>query len=340
MQGDFQAGRIQGIGEGGLGFGSFGEAREMNANYAEADLDIQHIKTPTVVNTAYQEAMLWNGQFGAQGINQGTEQAWTVDTPLATNNLGFQGLETQAIAGLGVHRLDVTEALVTNLGYKAMFDAVFSDIPVTERYTKVTAGLAIGAFERVVIANEAPFQKWLAGDVAALNQEQKEGAILFFGKANCFECHNGPALNSMQFKALGIKDLEGAGIIGVPDDAGRKGRGGFTGKEEDMYAFKVPQLYNIKNAGFYGHGASFTSVKDIIAYKNTAVAENSLVPENKLSTEFAPLGLTEAEITKIASFIEEGLYDDNLYKYEPSSVMSQLCFPNNDPVSKADMGCN
>lgn len=340
LKGDFQAGRIQGIGDGGIGFGTFGEGRTVNPNYTDLDLDIQHIKTPSIVNSAYQELMLWNGQFGATGPNEGTESQWTDETPIANNHLGFQGLETQAIAGLAVHKMDVDEALVTELGYKEMFDNVFPNIPITDRYTKITAGLAIGAFERVVVANEAPFQQWLNGDMTALEDIQKEGAILFFGKAKCFECHNGPALNSMEFKSLGIKDLEGDNIIGSPDEATRKGRGGFTGKPEDMYTFKVPQLYNLMNSGFYGHGASFTSIKEIIDYKNKAVAENPNVAADQLSPEFVPLGLSDEEVSKITSFITYALYDDTLFKYEPASVLSQNCFPNNDAASKIDMGCD
>jgi cytochrome c peroxidase len=47
---------------------------------------------------AYQDVMLWNGQFGGTGTNAGTEDNWTIDTPKEANNFGFQGVETQVIA--------------------------------------------------------------------------------------------------------------------------------------------------------------------------------------------------------------------------------------------------
>ena len=111
----FQAGRFQGIGEGGIGFGINGEGRQMGAFYEGDELDVQPIRTPTAMNGAYQKNMLWNGQFGATGINVGTESQWTPGTPIATNDLGFEGLETQAIAGLGVHRMDIDSSFLTKL---------------------------------------------------------------------------------------------------------------------------------------------------------------------------------------------------------------------------------
>ena len=58
------------------------------------------------------------------------------------------------------------------------------------------------------IINEAPFQKWLRGDLSAMTNTQKEGAILFFSTAEWYYCHNGPSLASMNFLAVGMNDLK------------------------------------------------------------------------------------------------------------------------------------
>ena len=336
----FQAGKRQGIGDGGIGFGFSGEGRIMNPLYTEDIVDFQPIKTPTALNTAYQKLMLWNGQFGATDQNIGTETQWTPGTPKETNNLGFEGVETQAIAGLTVHRMGVNEDIVTDLGYKDMFDEVFGDIPVEERYTIKNAGLAIAAYERTLLANEAPFQLWLKGDRNAMTENVKKGALLFFGKAQCFSCHNGPSLGSMEFSAIGINDLAGADIMGSVDDATKKGRGGFTLNPEDDYKFKVPQLYSIVYNGSYGHGASFNSIADIITYKNGGIKENENVPNEAIDLRFVPLDLTEEELSQLTQFIEVGLNDNNLSRYAPDSIMSGNCFPNNDEISSEDLGCN
>ncbi len=337
----FQSGMKQGIGEGGFGFGLIGEARSIAPFYDIEKVDVQPIRSPTILNTAYQDVMLWNGQFGATKTNQGTEAQWTAETPKETNALGFEGVETQAIAGSDVHRLFFDpEMLRGNVIYKTLFDEAFPEIPETERYSKLNGALAIAAYERTVVASEAPFQKWLQGDGQALTENEKQGAILFFGKGKCYNCHSGPGLNGMDFHALGMNDLSGQEIIGNITEGDKKGRGGFTQNPEDNYKFKTPTLYNLRDLKFLGHGGSFGSVKAIIEYKNTAQAENKEVPQSNLSDQFQPLGLTLTEIAQLTVFIENGLFDANLERYVPESLPTGHCFPVADTKAREDLGCD
>jgi len=64
----FKSGVLQGIGEGGIGFGEDGSERTLkegfNADAEEGSLnkpDLQPVTSPTVLNAAYQDVMLWNG---------------------------------------------------------------------------------------------------------------------------------------------------------------------------------------------------------------------------------------------------------------------------------------
>lgn len=337
----FQSGMKQGIGEGGFGFGSKGENRAPNSFYPLDSIDVQPIRSPTILNTAYQDVMLWNGQFGATGTNSGTESRWTAGTPKEKNNLGFQGLEIQAIAGLGVHRLNIDTAMVKNSSYKTLFDQAFPNDVENERYTLINAGLAIAAYERTVLANRAPFQKFLTGEEHGMSDDELNGALLFFGKAKCYTCHSGPGLNGMDFHALGMNDLAGNDVVGTVDPGTAKGRGGFTNDPKDDYKFKTPTLYNLKDVEFLGHGGSFSSVKDVIEYKNDAIVQNNTVPFEKISVHFNPLGLTEQEVDQLSLFIQNSLYDNELERYVPlETPLGSKCFPNADAQSKEDMGCD
>jgi len=286
----FQAGVKQGISEGGVGFGIAGETRDLNPEYVTwvDSMDVQPIRTPTAMNTAFQDVMLWNGQFGATGTNAGTEANWTPGTPIATNTLGFQGVEIQAIAGFSVHRQKITnQFLIDYPDYKTMFDAAYGTYATDDETLRQLTGLAIATYERTLLPTEAPFQRYLKGETSALTDEQKQGAILFFGKAGCTTCHTGPALNSMQFVALGMNELKGANTFNTEGDKNeRLGRGGFTKNPADNYKFKVPQLYNLKDVSFLGHGGNFNSVEQVIQYKNAAVPQNVEVPTSQLAPEF------------------------------------------------------
>ncbi len=339
----FQAGRMQGISEGGMGFGIRGEARVPDPDYDPGDLDLQPIRTPTSLNTAYQEVMLWNGQFGATGPNEGTEAVWSTAEhhPTNVNFLGYQGLEVQGIAALSVHRLDLVEEsmVATDPTYVAMFEEAFPGMPIDRE----TVGLAMAAYQRTLLANAAPWQRWLRGKKSAMTDQEKRGAQLFFGKAACADCHTGPALSSMTFYALGMADLDpnspdvNGNVADLVETAGL-GRASFTLDPADNYKFKTPQIYNLLDSPFYGHGGTFNSVREVIEYKNAAIPDKDVGAQ--LAEQFQPLGLTEAEIDDLTAFVENALYDPELMRYVPESLPSGNCFPFNDPQARIDLGCD
>ncbi|WP_282079984.1 cytochrome-c peroxidase [Aquimarina algiphila] len=338
----FSAGIRQGIGEAGSGFGINGNGRIIDPSIPLNLVDIQPIRSPTILNVAYQDVMLWNGQFGGTGTNAGTEANWT---NIPENFLGFEGVEIQAIKGQDVHRLLIDKDFVKDFNYKKLFNKAFPDVPKSERYTKENAALAIAAYERTVLPNQSPWQKWLKGDFEALTKKEKKGARVFFGKGKCFKCHTGPALNDKKFYAFGMDDFDNSSKAIVLDTPGfenvKKGRGGFTKKTKDNYKFKTPTLYNLIDNGFFGHGGTFTSVRDVIEYKINGTPQNPEVPVERLAKQFVNVQeLTENQINNLTLFIENGLRDPNLARYVPNLVQSGFCIPNNDAESKVDLGCN
>lgn len=338
----FRPGRFQGIADGGIGFGINGEERTRSVYYQPEEMDVQGIRPLSVLNAAYVTNALWNGQFGGGHVNEGTEARWNEETGTTINHEGLGGLESQNIESFKVHRMVINKDVLDGLGYTPYFESAFSDLPETERYSPKAASFAIAAYLRCLLSNEAPFQEYLKGDRYALTEQEKRGALLFFDKAKCANCHNGPSFNSVSFYALGVNDLGEYEEAVLPSDTDKKnlGRGAFTGVEEDNYKFKVPQLYNLKDTPFFFHGSSKTSLHDVVHYFNDAIAENANVPESQLPPIFQPLNLTENEINDLVSFLSEGLHDPNLKRYEPEYILSGNCFPNNDPASRLDLGCD
>ena len=338
----FRPARMQGIADGGVGFGEKGEARIKLGEYDASEIDAQGARPLAVLNTAYVTHSMWNGSFGSGGVNAGTEHMWGVFDPgTAINQEGLGSLEGQNIEGLKTHRLLFTPELVETFGYKSYFDAAFSDFPESERYTRKTASFAISAYLRTLLCNEAPFQRWLKGEEGAMTDAEKRGATLFSGKAGCRRCHNQPNLGSITFHAIGVDDLfEHGGLKTDINDRRNLGRGGFTDEAADMYKFRVPQLYNLGDAGPYFHGASKETLEEVIQYFNDGIGENPRVPQQQLSEYFHPLNLNQQEMDDLTAFIRNGLRDPNLKRYVPEQVLSGMCFPNNDPVSKKDMDCH
>ena len=308
-------------------------------------MDAQGARPLPVINTTYISNALWAGTFGSFNVNEGTSDVWNQDTLVAINHEQLMGLEANNARALAVHRQVINKTVMDALGYTEMFDKAFPEIPVKDRYNRKTGSFAIAAYFRTILTNQAPFQRWLKGEQDAMTTQQKKGALVFFGKAGCVNCHNTPSLNAFphRFFALGVNNLYQSGFNVFRTDVNDRrnlGRGGFTYKEEDMHKFKVPQLYNLKDVGFYFHGASKTSLRDVVEYFNAGIPENPLVPASQISSLFKPLHLSKEEVDDLTEFLENGLFDPNLERYAPTKTKSGNCFPNNDPQSKIDMGCN
>ena len=124
------------------------------------------------------------------------------------------------------------------------------------------------------------------------------------------------------------------------DDRRNLGRAGFTNAPEDLYKFKVPQLYNLDDAPFYFHGSSKETLEEVVDYFIAAEGENPNVAQSMLSYKFRPLNLTAQQRSDLLEFLKNGLRDPYLDRYVPPYVQSGNCFPNNDPLSQEQMGCN
>lgn len=335
----FLPGRLQGIADGGVGFGDDGSRRQIQFGYDESDLDAQGTRPMTIMNVAYMTNTLWSGLFGAQDVNVGTESSWTGLAEV--NHTGYVGLEAQNIEGFDLHRLEINDRVLDEFGYREMFDKAFPEKAPADRYTPETASFAMGAFLRSVLTNQAPFQQYLKGDLNALSLEEKKGALLFFGEARCIVCHNSPSFSNMEFHAMGTADMYQFGGLNTGEDDPRNlGRGMFTGREEDNYKFKVPQLYNLADYTHFFHGSSKTSIEDVVDFKVKARSENPKVSDEHLSRFFQTVDLDELDKHYLVLFLRDALRDPDMLRYQPGSVLSGKCFPNNDIVARAELNCN
>ena len=201
----FSDGLPQSIGRGGFGVGperDDGARLERNAS--------------TLWNVAYTTSLFWDGR---------------VET-----------LEYQALVPLshteemGVENTNTLEAeLKTYPEYVELFDQAFGGGENSITIDNVVR--AIASFERTLITNDSPFDKYAAGNLDALTPAQRRGLNLFRSAATrCFECHAAPTFATETFRQVGAPDFPG-----LDHDAGRAA---VVANGEDG-AFKVPTLRNI-----------------------------------------------------------------------------------------------
>nr|WP_087016982.1 cytochrome c peroxidase [Thaumasiovibrio subtropicus] len=130
--------------------------------------------------------------------------------------------------------------------------------------------LALGEFQRSMVFVENPWQSYLSGDVAALNESAKRGAILFFtaaseGGAGCAACHRGPLFSDEQHHTIAFPQIGVGKTEADQDDTGREL---VSGDADDRYRFRTPSLLNIAVTAPYGHAGAYDSLDEVLAHYN------------------------------------------------------------------------
>ena len=148
--------------------------------------------------------------------------------------------------------------------YRSMFQAAYPGTRF-EDMTFAHAANAIGGFlvDQFSTRN-TPWDRFLAGNDAALTMQQLDGAQTFL-TLKCSICHNGATFSDEQFHDVAVAQIgpgEGNGI-GLRDDFGRMN---VTGRPEDRYRFRTTPLRNVELTAPYGHDGAIASLRGFIEH--------------------------------------------------------------------------
>lgn len=131
---------------------------------------------------------------------------------------------------------------------------------------------AIAEYERSMVFIQSPWQNYLDGDLTALTESEKLGALLFFqlpadGGAGCSACHSGTLFSDEMHHTVAFPQI-GTGIgagENIDDDIGR---GAITGLEQQNYQFRTPSLLNIAQTAPYGHAGTYPTLERVLDHYN------------------------------------------------------------------------
>lgn len=234
-----------------------------NARAVGHDMKALARRTPTMLNLAWASTLFWDGRAETlEGQALGPVRAPDV------MNLPLEEMERR-LGGVP--------------GYRARFDAAYPGEPLAAR----TVARAIAAFERTIVSGEAPFDRWVAGDAAAVSAEAKEGFRLFNGKANCAACHSGWRFTDDSFHDVGVLSAD-------------SGRGRVLPEVEGvLFAFKTPTLRNVVERYPYMHDGSEATLQDVIDLYD----RGGRTRRPSLAEEIRPLHLTPGEKRALGAFL-------------------------------------
>ena len=145
---------------------------------------------------------------------------------------------------------DVAEAIENNSGYPALFAAAFGDAAITP----VRIAFAIASYQRTLVSDQTPWDRYRAGDTEAMSQDSVYG-WRSFQSLRCVNCHEPPIFSNNDFLNVGLRRTE--------YDLGRQG---VTGAAEDAGAMKVPTLRNVALRARLMHTGEFSGLGAAIGF--------------------------------------------------------------------------
>jgi len=209
--------------------------------------------TPTIVNVGFNKILMWDGRE--------------------------KSLEDQALGPI-VNPNEMANSipkLIKTLkgipGYVERFQQAYYGLPISA----LTIRKSIAMYQRMVVANDSKFDRWLAGDLTAMNQQELLGLDVFTNenKGNCARCHRAPNFTDNGFHNIGLKSYA--------DPRPDLGRHNVIKVNMTKGAFKTPSLRNISQTAPYFHDGSAKTLHDVIRhYMSGGIVKTNLSPNMKV----------------------------------------------------------
>jgi cytochrome c peroxidase len=259
----------------------WGDGKPLSAGYPGSDY---FRNAQTLLNAAYYRRNYWDGRMAG------------TDLPTLVRDHLTEAHFMQVDGRL------VTERLKQVPEYVELFQKAFGAEPSFGR--TITA---VAAFVRALTSRNAPIDRYLKGESAALSVEARQGLALFQGKAGCAQCHGGALLSDQRFHALGgpehadifsnpfrhvsfrrfFRTLGAPGVENYREDPGLYG---VTKEKADWGKFRTPSLREVGRTAPYMHNGSLATLEEVVAFYNQGGG-----PRPNKSPLLKPLGLTGAE---------------------------------------------
>ena len=200
--------------------------------------------------------------------------------------------------------------------YRRLFGEVFGG---TQPVTAQNLANALAAFQRSIVANNAPFDRYMRGDRTAMSASALEG-MRRFERIGCANCHNGPMFSDYKVHVLGVPDNPALKI----SDAGADGR----------YLFRTASLRNLRFTAPYMHSGIFNTLEDVLEFYDDVDNgggrrggrnndRNVNVSRDQLDPLLRQLRGVDDDDFQLLAFLD-ALSDDNFDRTIPKSVPSGL----------------
>jgi cytochrome c peroxidase len=184
----------------------------------------------------------------------------------------------------GPIRQEVSKRINSREEYRLRFSQIYPGVSDGNAIEFYMTGQALSEFQLSLSFANAPIDQFARGDRSAMGAREKQGAILFFGRANCVSCHATSGRSNEMFSDFlshnagipAIAPIFGAGKGNVPfrdsdgvqTATGRYDMGLFdmTLAAGDRFKFRTSPLRNVGLQPHFFHNGTFNDLEKAIAY--------------------------------------------------------------------------
>jgi len=257
-----------------------------------------------LANVAYMSSLTW----ASDGLLLLEDQ---IHVPLRSDNPVELGV-TDGVAAEVLARFDADPL------YEDLFEAAFGPRPEGRTLNEIVFALA--SFCRSLISGNSAYDRFVAGDDRALDEQQIRGMQLFFGeRLECFHCHTGvnltvsyrdentdPESVRLSFFNNGLYDVDGLGSYPAHD----QGLYDLTLNPNHRGLFRPQSLRNVELTAPYMHDGSLETLEDVLrhyAAGGRLTEDGPLAGDGRLSPLKSGLvrgfAITDEEVQDVLAFL-------------------------------------
>ncbi|HEX8119504.1 MAG TPA: cytochrome c peroxidase, partial [Pyrinomonadaceae bacterium] len=332
-------------------------------------------RAPMILNNVFFPRLMWNSRFAAlsgdpfdnaAGFQFPAPEGFSLSAlpHLLTAQAFIPVTERPEMAGFGLDvpgtndgiRAGVVARLNQSEEYRKLFGQIFPAVKAGAPLTYEMLARAVAEFEFTLVFADAPLDRFARGQKNAMSNDEKRGALLFFGAAGCAQCHKVSWQSNEMFS-----DFE-QHVVGVPQVAPASTNVSFdgpgadedfgleqvTGSPADRYAFRTSPLRNVSLQPAFFHNGAFTRLEDALRFHLNPAAglqtydpsqagldadlQGQTGPTQPLLERLDPLmqnpvALSDEEFRQLLAFLSNGLLDpkarpEHLRKLIPARVPS------------------
>jgi cytochrome c peroxidase len=219
---------------------------------------------PSLLNRGYGTLQRWDG-------SSASIEAFVLEPIEDPNEMGLK-------LSIAIDRLRA------DASYKKAFADTFASEANSEALRR-----SLATFVRGIVTGDAPYDRFLLGEVGEMTAQQRHGQWIFESKGACWKCHTPPLFTDESFHNTGI---------GVQNDMPEPGRMAATKSKADMGKWKTPTLRSIRMTAPYMHDGSLATLEDVVAFYVRGGNANS-----HLDRKVKKLDLTKEDQEALIAFL-------------------------------------